>query len=216
MVVRAHLKPSSQFADTNRMRAFIQTTLRWTRQLLIAVGVVALALLASVYVGGVESDAKADCIVVPGAAVWPNRQPSDALLYRLETALELYRDGRASTIIVTGGGTGNYAEGVVMGEWLTARGVPETCVIVENHSATTRDSGVHVARIMRQQGFESALVVSQWFHVARTRLCLAQEGVHTYASPSRGETLVDEPWFVFREMLALPAYACRADEIRNA
>lgn len=197
------------------MRARLKTALRWFKRLLIATAAGCLALFAWVYLGGgMASGARADCIVVPGAAVWPNRQPSDALLYRLESALELYRAGRAPRIIVTGGGEGNYAEGEVMAQWLAQRGVPENAVIIDNASATTRDSGVNVARIMKQRGYRTALVVSQWFHVARTRLCLAQEGIETYAAPSSGNTLVKEPWFVAREMIALPAYAVRLDETR--
>ncbi|MCB9933576.1 MAG: YdcF family protein [Planctomycetes bacterium] len=164
--------------------------------------------------GGIESSEPADCIVVPGAAVWRNRTPSDALLYRLQKAAELYRQGRAPMVIVTGGGEGNYAEGEVMCDWLAEHGVPRSAIIVENQSSTTRDSGINVATLMHARGFRSALVVSQWFHVARARLCLEQQGVQTHAAPSGGNTLVKEPYFVAREMLALPAYALRLDELR--
>jgi uncharacterized SAM-binding protein YcdF (DUF218 family) len=189
--------------------------LRLVRRLTLMAAVVALFLLAWVFIsGGIESTRNADCIVVPGAAVWRDRQPSDALRYRLEKAAALYRDGRAPYVIVTGGGEGNYAEGEVMAEWLAERGVPASALIIENESATTRDSGVNVAALMRQRGLKSALVVSQWFHVGRTRLCLAQEGVETLPVPCGGNTLVKEPWFVAREMAALPVYALRADELR--
>jgi uncharacterized SAM-binding protein YcdF (DUF218 family) len=164
--------------------------------------------------GGIESSRNADCIVVPGAAVWRDRRPSDALENRLQKAAELYLAGRAPWVIVTGGGDGDYAEAEVMADWLVERGVPRNAIIVENHSATTRDSGVNVARIMKRLHLTSALVVSQWFHVARARLCLAQEGVTTYAAPSGGNTLVREPYFVLREMVALPLYALRLDELR--
>lgn len=198
------------------MRALLKSMLRWFNRLAIGAGVVALALLIWVYAaGGVESSSQADCIVVPGAAIWPNRQPSDALLYRLERTVELYEQGRAPTVIVTGGGEGNFAEAVVMGEWLTAHGLPPEAVIVENESATTRDSGVNVARLMKREGMKTALVVSQWFHVARTRMCLEQEGIETFAAPSSGRMLGKEPYFVGREMVALPAYALRLDEMRG-
>jgi uncharacterized SAM-binding protein YcdF (DUF218 family) len=151
---------------------------------------------------------------VPGAAVWRDRKPSDALEYRLTKAAELYNTGRAPWVIVTGGGEGNYAEAEVMADWLVERGVPRDAIIVENYSATTRDSGNNVARIMKRLDLKTALVVSQWFHVARTRLCLEQEGADTYAMPCGGNTLVKEPWFVLREMVALPLYALRLDELR--
>lgn len=193
----------------------IKKTLKWCKRGTILAALICLLLFGWVYVGGtVESSDQADCIVVPGAAVWRNRTPSDALLYRLEKAAELYKEGRAPRLIVTGGGEGNYAEAEVMCEWLVNHGVPQEAILTENESATTRDSGVNVANLMRRHGFATALVVSQWFHVARTRLCLEQEGIQTYAVPSNGPVLVKEPFFVAREMVALPAYAIRLDELR--
>ena len=197
------------------MRERLHTIKRWIKRLVFCMAAVVITLFAWVVIaGGIESADTADCIVVPGAAVWRNRQPSDALQYRLEKAAELYEQRRAPWVIVTGGGEGNYAEGEVMCEWLTEHGVPRHAIIVENESKTTRDSGINVGRLMHRRGFNSALVVSQWFHVARTRMCLEQEGVETYPIPSGGNTLVKEPYFVGREMVALPAYALRLDELR--
>lgn len=197
------------------MRERLRPIFKFAKRLALLGGVIALLLFGWVFIsGGIESGRNADCIVVPGAAVWANRRPSNALEYRLEKAAELYREGRAPYVIVTGGGEGNYAEAVVMAEWLAERGVPETALIIENESATTRDSGVNVSALMRKRGFNSALVVSQWFHVGRTRLCLSQEGIETMPVPCGGNTLVKEPYFVAREMVALPAYALRLDELR--
>jgi uncharacterized SAM-binding protein YcdF (DUF218 family) len=199
-------KPTSLFA---MMR-------RWTLRLGCFLAGVFVVLFGWLFTaGGIASSASADCIVVPGAAVRPGRVPSDALRYRLEGAVRLYEQGRAPIIIVTGGGKGDYAEADVMQEWLIEHGIPPEAIIAENESMTTRDSGIHVARIMGERGLESALVSSQWFHVARTRLCLAQEGVTTHAAPCGGNTLRREPYFVLREMVGLPVYAVRLDERRN-
>jgi uncharacterized SAM-binding protein YcdF (DUF218 family) len=188
---------------------------RLIKRLAMFVAIVGTGLLGWVFLAGaIESTRNADCIVVPGAAVWRNRKPSDALEYRLNKAVELYKQGRAPWVIVTGGGEGDYAEGEVMADWLVERGVPRDAIIVENYSATTRDSGNNVARIMKRLHLKDALVVSQWFHVARTRLCLEQEGVDTHAIPCGGNTLMKEPLFVAREMVALPLYALRLDELR--
>lgn len=197
------------------MRDRMRPILKFAKRLVLLGAFVALILFGWVFVsGGIESGRQADCIVVPGAAIWKNRQPSDALAYRLEKAAELYRQKRAPWVIVTGGGVGDYAEAYVMAEWLAERGVPESALIIENGSATTRDSGKNVAAVMRKRGFHTALVVSQWFHVGRTRLCLSQEGMDTLPVPCGGNTLIKEPYFVAREMVALPAYALRLDELR--
>ncbi|MHC4839551.1 MAG: YdcF family protein [Planctomycetota bacterium] len=189
---------------------------RITKRVSIVFVLIGTMLFAGVYFGGaIESRENADAIVVPGAAIWRNRKPSDALLYRLHTALDLYHDGRAPMIICTGGGEGNYAEGVVMAEWLIEHGVPKNAILVDNQSATTRDSGYNVARIMKTRKLETALVVSNWFHVARTRMTLEQEGIDTFAAPAGGNVLRREPYFVIREMAGLPAYALKLDELRS-
>lgn len=184
-------------------------------QCLALIGLVGLVLLGWVATGAVENDDNADCIVVLGAAVRKGRTPSDALQYRLDTALALYENGRAPTIIVTGAGEGNYAEAEVMSEWLVDHGVPQSAILIDNESATTRESGKNVAHLMKQRRWKTALVVSQWFHVARSRMALSQEGIDTIAAPCDGNTLRKEPYFVCREMLALPAYAMRFDELRE-
>lgn len=189
---------------------------RWLTRASLAGLLLFVGLFGAVYFGGaIGSDASADCIVVPGAAVWRNRAPSDALASRLQKALTLYRDGRAPLIVLTGGGEGNYDEPEVMKEWLTARGVPAQAILLDKAGANTRASGRNVARIMRAHGLRSVLVVSQWFHVARVRTCLEQEGVETFAAPADGNRLVREPYFVAREMVALPAFALRLDELRG-
>jgi uncharacterized SAM-binding protein YcdF (DUF218 family) len=188
---------------------------KWLIRGTIAGALVAGALLTALVSGGaIESSENADCIVVPGAAVKPGRVPSDALQYRLEGALKLFKERRAPRVIVTGGGEGDYAEAEVMTEWLVERGVPRLAILAETQSGTTRDSGVYVAALMRKHGLQSALVCTQWFHVARTRLCLEQEGIETLPAPCGGNTLIKEPFFVAREMVALPAYALRVDELR--
>ena len=117
------------------MRARLKQLWRWCRRGLIAASLIVLILFGWVVIGGgFESSVSADCIVVPGAAVWRNRTPSDALLYRLEKAALLYKQGRAPTLIVTGGGVGNYAEANVMCEWLVEHGVPKTAIIIDNDS----------------------------------------------------------------------------------
>ena len=59
------------------------------------------------WMGADEDDGtqRADCIFVPGMAVYGAREPGLGLRARLLKALELYRAGRAPTIVVSGGGT---------------------------------------------------------------------------------------------------------------
>lgn len=169
------------------------------------------AVLAWVATGAIEAEGNADCIFVPGAAIRPGRKPSDALRYRLETALELYRAGRAPMIVVAGGGEGDYAEAEVMAEWLTREGVPPQAIIAETASGTTRENARFSAPLMRQRGMRTALVCTQWFHARRATLCLDQEGFDAMPVPCGGNTLIREPYFVAREVAALPLHALKLD-----
>ena len=44
----------------------------------------------------------ADCLIVLGARVWESGEPSDALQYRLDSAVEAYNAGLAGAVIVCG------------------------------------------------------------------------------------------------------------------
>ncbi|MBX3473211.1 MAG: YdcF family protein [Planctomycetes bacterium] len=187
---------------------------RFLLRAMIYAGLPVIALLAWISSGAIGSGAKADCIFVPGAAIWRNRKPSDALEYRLQHALDLYKQGRAPVIVVAGGGQGNYAEAEVMAEWLIERGVPPTAIIKETTSNTTRENAESAAPMMARCGIKTALVSTQWFHVVRASLCLRQQGIETFNAPCGGNTLLKEPYFVAREMVALPVYWLRLDRLR--
>ncbi len=199
------------------MRQLLSRIGTFARRALLVAGGIATCLTGALWFYGARpSSDRADCIVVFGAAVRKGRTPSDALEYRLDHALALYKTGRSRRIIVTGGGEGRYAEALVMADWLVDRGVPREALIIDNESSTTRESGANVSALMLKNKLKSALVVSQWFHVARCRLVLEQSGVnHTLAAPCGGNTLRREPFFIAREMLGLPAYALRIDELRG-
>ncbi|MBE7493089.1 MAG: YdcF family protein [Planctomycetes bacterium] len=187
---------------------------RWLIRAGLAAGLTLGPLLAWVGSGAWADADNADCIFVPGAAIWRNRRPSDALEYRLQHALALYQQGRAPVIVVAGGGRGDWAEAEVMAQWLAERGVPPAAILKETASATTRENAENAAPIMTRHGLKSALVCTQWFHVTRTSLCLRQEGITTFQAPCGGNRLLKEPWFVAREMAALPVYALRLDRWR--
>jgi uncharacterized SAM-binding protein YcdF (DUF218 family) len=177
----------------------------------LVISLPAAALFAWVASGAVVDDAHADCIFVPGAAVRPGRKPSNALQYRLDRALELYRDGRAPLIVVAGGGEGDYAEAEIMAEWLSQQGVPAAAIIKETNSGSTRENTRFSAPMMRKAGIRSAIVCTQWFHARRASLCLTQEGFEANPVRCGGNTLIREPYFVCREMAALPLHALRLD-----
>ena len=82
-----------------------------------------------------------DAIVVLGAAQY-NGRPSPVLRARLDHALELYREGHAPVVIVTGGvGRGDtISEAAVGRRYLVAHGVPASAVVVQSEGRNTSAS----------------------------------------------------------------------------
>lgn len=125
----------------------------------------------------------ADVIVVMGAAQYDGT-PSEMLRQRLQRALELWKDGRAALIAVTGGKQSGdrFTEAQSGRRWLTDRGVPGTAIVSEDVGHSTWQSLSELAPVLRARGVRSALVVSSFWHVQRAEVTLRRLGFATSAS----------------------------------
>jgi vancomycin permeability regulator SanA len=130
-------------------------------------------------IDGLDDDVhKADVAVVLGNAVQTDGQPSPRLKARLDKAVQLYRQRLFSNIIVSGGvGIEGFDETVVMKRYLIAQAVPDDHIFVDSDGRTTYLTVKHSARLMKEKRWTSALVMSQYFHIPRTRLALKRFGV---------------------------------------
>ena len=123
---------------------------------------------------------KADVGVVLGNKVEPNGQPSLDLATRLDEAGDLYRQGYFPTVIVSGGvGPGAYDEPAAMRAYLLRQGVPEAAIVLDRGGVNTRATAADTARWMRTRGLSRVLVVSQFYHLSRSRLAFERCGVRT-------------------------------------
>lgn len=114
--------------------------------------------------------------IVLGAAVWPGGTPSPTLRRRAEKAAALYRAGRIARIVATGGvGDHPPSEAWVTREVLTALGVPETAVILDEHSTTTLENLVN-ARALLPEGTPVVIVSDAW-HLPRARVTARRLGL---------------------------------------
>lgn len=126
----------------------------------------------------------ADVIVILGAAAYRGR-PSPVLKARLDHGLELYRRGIAPRIITTGGAGGDphFTESEVGRNYLVRQGVPSEAIIIEPGGASTAESTIAVAEIMRRMNLNSCVVVSDGYHIFRAKKILEQRGLRVYGSP---------------------------------
>jgi uncharacterized SAM-binding protein YcdF (DUF218 family) len=162
---------------------------------------------------GLDDDVRpADVVVVLGNQVQTNGVPHPRLQSRLNRASELYRDGLAGHIIVSGGlGEEGFEEADVMREVLVRSGIPDSAVITDRQGYTTFMTARNSKAIMDIRGFRSAIVVSQYYHLARVKLAFRSFGVEqVYSVHANMGPEWREPFSIAREFLAYYYYLSRS------
>lgn len=107
----------------------------------------------------------AEVALVLGAGLDPAGGPGPLLAGRLDVAVELYRRSRVRAVLVSGDNSRTeYDEPTTMRDYLLEHGIPEDKIVLDYAGFDTWDSCVRAKKIF---GANSAIVVSQDFHVAR-------------------------------------------------
>jgi uncharacterized SAM-binding protein YcdF (DUF218 family) len=143
--------------------------------------------LAIDFYGHRQKPRSADAIVVLGAMVLRDGTASNALRERVEHAVSLYKSGLAPLLICTGGlGTHAPSEASVARALAIELGVPASQVLVEEKSHSTRQNALFAQEIARQHGVRSVIVVSQAYHLLRSRLLFHRAGLAATSSAVDG------------------------------
>ncbi len=151
----------------------------------------------------------AQAIVVLGAAQYAGK-PSPVLRARLDHALDLWNRHLASLLILTGGtGAGDTTSEAAVGRnYAKKHGVPDSSILVENAGRTTSESMRAVAAMLEVRGLQSALLVSDPFHMLRLRILARRFGFTPYTSPTRTSPISpnrEARWkYIFSESLKAP------------
>ncbi len=161
-------------------------------------------------VGHLNRDRSADCAIVLGAAAWHDK-PSPVLEERLNHAIDLYQNGKADFIILTGGyGKGaKHAESEVGSDYCVRMGVPEDALRVETESGNTIDNLREAKKIMKEEQWNSALLVSDPWHLKRARRMASDLDLRVYVSAtpsSRFKSTKTKSKFLFEEFLLYHSY----------
>jgi uncharacterized SAM-binding protein YcdF (DUF218 family) len=187
---------------------------RIVRRMLTVVVVVLFALwvisATAVLIWASRDEARpAQAIVVLGAAQYAGK-PSPVLRARLDHALELWNRHLAALLILTGGtGSGDTTSEAAVGRTYARRhGVPDSAILVENEGRTTSESMRAVAGMLEVRGLQTALLVSDPFHMLRLRILARRFGFTPYTSPTRTSPISpnrEERWkYIFSESLKAP------------
>ena len=131
-----------------------------------------------------EAKGSTDVIIVMGAAQYDG-VPSNLLEMRLQQGLDLWKDGRAPLIALTGGKQAGdrFTEAATGRRWLTDRGVPANVIVSEDVGRSTWQSLSQLDPVLRDRSVETAIVVSSYWYVQRADLILHQLGYDASTSP---------------------------------
>jgi uncharacterized SAM-binding protein YcdF (DUF218 family) len=158
------------------------------------------------YGGSADPRAPYDYVVVAGAGVMPDGTASDALRARTRLAVDLYEQGMAPRIALTGGvGHWGEAEAAVAAFLARGWGVPDDALVLEQTSTSTEENAAHLHDIL---GGARVLVVTDRYHVLRCRRVFGRY------FPEPDAVGATSPWWVrirgsVREVAALSVYALR-------
>jgi vancomycin permeability regulator SanA len=134
--------------------------------------------------------------IVPGAPT-SSRQVKATLLGRLEGALDLYRNGKARAVLVSGIDSERDPQTSAMRSWLEQRGVPAHDIVSDDRGTRTRET---MYRAMHTYSIDQAIVCTERLHMPRTLFLAKQNGIDAIgfelASPLSGH-----PKFVAIEAL---------------
>jgi uncharacterized SAM-binding protein YcdF (DUF218 family) len=161
--------------------------------------------------GDVDEARPADAIVVLGAAQFSG-QPGGVFEARLQHAVELWKQGLAPYLIVTGGKLPDdiTTEAATARAWAIANGVPDEAILGENRGRNTLESMEGVATILRSHHLHRVLFVSDRTHMLRVLRMAKDLRITGFGSPTPSSPTDLEPerrWrSVAHELAGLAAY----------
>jgi len=158
-----------------------------------------------------DERAPADAILVLGAAQY-NGRPTRAFRARLDHAAALYRQGYARTLVLVGGtaAPSEPSEAEVGARYLEQLGIPADALLVVPEGRNTWQSLQAAAGPLRAIGARRVLLVSDGFHLFRSKLMANDLGFQALGSPAPNSPIRQgsllERWYMIREAVATLAY----------
>lgn len=142
-----------------------------------------------------------EAIVVLGAAQYDGK-PSSVLHKRLDHAVELYRDGYAPIIVVTGGRqeSDRFTEASTSARYLLGVGIADSAIRREVSGGSTYESLAATARFLASEGVGSVVLVSDPYHSKRLSQIADEVGLDATVSPTDSAM---SPRAMARETLAV-------------
>lgn len=132
-----------------------------------------------------NANASADVAIVLGAAAW-GEKPSPVFRERINHALALYQTHHVDKLMFTGGTpkAGYTTEAEVARKFAIKQGVPAEDIVFENKSKDTFQNLVNARALMRKHRLKKAVLVSDPYHMARSRAIALDLNMDIVLSPT--------------------------------
>lgn len=140
-----------------------------------------------------------DCILILGAGIRGN-SPSPMLKDRLDVGINLYNDGVAPKIIMSGDhGREEYDEVNVMKEYAIHKGIPSEDIFMDHAGFSTYES---IYRIKEIFNAKNILIVTQEYHLYRALYIAKKFGINALGINSDPRKYSGQSYRELREILA--------------
>ena len=124
------------------------------------------------------ADLNADTILVLGARVWDNGQPSGILKDRINTGVDLYEAGASERLLMSGDhGQDEYDEVNAMKDFAIEQGVAPAVIFMDHAGFSTYES-LYRARDIFQ--VKTVVIVTQTYHLYRALYIARALGLDAY------------------------------------
>jgi uncharacterized SAM-binding protein YcdF (DUF218 family) len=172
----------------------------------------------------VETLPQSDVIVLLGGVGADLDNPAN----RIVRALQIYRAGKASIILISSGNLAAQSAAVpdasVIADRLVRLGVPRSALVLETESRNTRENAVHTATTFNTHGWRNGLLVTSAIHMPRALAAFQKVGLNVIparsivditpsASDSRLSLRIDKDSLLrttsaIKEIVGLLVYRC--------
>lgn len=142
---------------------------------------------ASIYTYSTKDETRnADTAIILGAAA-TDEGVSPVFRERINHGIWLYQNGYVKKLIITGGyGEGNlYSDSYIGKQYAIGQGIPEDVILLEEASTITEENLENAIEVMKNNGYDTALIVSDPLHMKRAMLMAQDKGMNAYTSPTR-------------------------------
>ena len=192
------------------MRFFEQ---RWVRRGLIgALSIIGIGTFASIglmlhvqlssvpYIRSIEElQLHPDAVMILGAGIEDNGEPSDALTDRLIVGERVSRAVEAPMLLTGDGGRFRRDEVTVMNAWLIAHGASPDRMVIDDEGFRTYESCKRAAQVYK---LKKIVIVTQRFHLGRAIYLCRSFGLDAVGVPSNLRPYKKDLWFVVRDMVS--------------